>query len=82
LSDAKLKNGCAGALGGERSSRIGASSGYSSGYLTCSRIVGGSVSSPSSFTTSSRIDIRYSVSEISVHYNYKFSIRWRMVASW
>jgi hypothetical protein len=66
LSEATSKYGCAGALGAGKISRIGGSSGYSSGYLTCKNMVGGSESSPSSFVTSKVIEIRYSDSDISV----------------
>jgi hypothetical protein len=66
LSEATPKYGWAGAFGGERMSRTGGSSGYDSVYLTCRRMVGGSDSSPSSLIMSKRIDIRYSVSEMSV----------------
>lgn len=44
---------------------MGGSSGYASGYLTCSNIVGGSDSSSSSFMISSSTETRYSVSDMS-----------------
>ena len=66
LSDKTSKYGYAGAVRAGKISRMGGSSGYSSGYRTCKVMVGGSESSPSSFVTSKVIEIRYSDSDISV----------------